>query len=189
MPSPFKNLSLLLLGLVGLHPGLAVAQTNDAGVLCIDGIAGESERPTDVGCVDVLSWSWGQSSPVSGIPPSGGIPSVQDFVFSKSVDTASEDFFRLLVTGTLIKGVVKYRQYADCGTSCQATEPYLSINFRDVVVSSNSIAGSSGSEPFESVSLNFVDVSYCYRPTLKGVLGTAQCFAFSRDGDVSIPPF
>ena len=53
----------------------------------------------------------------------------------------------------------------------------------------STIAGSSGSEPFESVVLAFVDVSYCYRPTVKGALGTAQCFAFSRDGNVSIPPF
>lgn len=189
MPNPLKNLTLLLLGLVGFHPGLAMAQTNDAGVLCIDDIEGESERPTDVGCVDVLAWSWGQSSSVSGVPPSGGIPSVQDFSFTKSVDTASEDFFRLLVTGTSMKGVVRYRQYADCGTSCQATEPYLSINFRDVAVSSNSIGGSSGGEPAENVSLYFVDVSYCYRPTVNGALGAAQCFAFSRDGDVSIPPF
>ncbi len=188
MPGPFKNLSLLLLSLLGLYPALAAAQSNDAGVLCSE-VIGESERPTDIGCIDVLSWSWGQSTPIVGFPPSTGNPNIQEFTFTKRVDAASEDFFRMVVTGTPFKGVVEYRQYADCGTSCLASEPYLTINFRDVFVSSHSSGGSSGGAPTDAVSLYFVDMSYCYRQTVNGALGTPQCLAFTRDGNTSIPPF
>ena len=188
MVRPIKNVWMVLLGLLGLHMAPVTAQSGDAGVLCSE-IQGESERPTDIGCVDVLAWSWGQSNSITGIPPSAGSPSFQDFSFTKLVDAGSEDFFRMLVTGSPFKGIVKYRQYRDCGTSCQATEPYLTLNFRDVVISSHSSSGSSGGVPAESVTLHFVDASYCYRPTVNGALDTPQCFAFSRDGNVSIPPF
>lgn len=188
MSGRIKNLSLSLLGLLGLSPGLVAAQSNDVGVLCSE-IQGESERPTDVGCIDVLSWSWGQNNSVTGIPPIPQTPTTQAFNFSKAIDSSSDDFLQGIITGSPIKGIVEYRQYRDCGTSCQATEPYLTINFRDVVIVSNSASGSNGSSPFESVTLDFGDVSYCYRPTIKGVLSTPQCFAYSRDGNVSIPPF
>lgn len=188
MAGAIKNLSLFLLGLVGLFPGLLAAQSTDVGVLCSE-IQGESDRPTDVGCIDVLSWSWGQSTSTTGVPPIPGTPLTQAFVFNKTIDSSSEDFLQRVITGSPIKGIVEYRQYRDCGTSCQATEPYLTINFSDVVIASNSAGGSSGSSPNESVVLEFGDVSYCYRPTQKGVLGAPQCFAYSRDGNVSIPPF
>jgi len=194
MTPSIKSLGLFLLGLLGLHLGPVSAQTSEAGVLCSE-IEGESNRPGSIGCIDVLAWSWGQSVPINigggGGQPTVGNPSIQDFNFIKTIDTSSEDFFRMLVTGTPFKGIVEYRQYRDCGTACQAPEPYLTINFRDVFVTSNSSSGSNGGGlPNESASLAFVDVSYCYRPTIKdGTLGSPQCFAFSRATNTPIPPF
>jgi type VI protein secretion system component Hcp len=193
MTPSIKSLGLFLLGLLGLHLGPVSAQTSEAGVLCSE-IEGESERPDSTGCIDVLAWSWGQSAPVSlvggGGGPTVGVASIDDFTFTKTIDSSSEDFFRMLVTGTPFKGIVEYRQYGDCGTACQAPEPYLTINFRDVFVTSNSSSGSSGGSPNESVSLAFVEVSYCYRPTIKdSTLGSPQCFAFSRATNAQIPPF
>lgn len=189
----FENLGLLLLGLLGLYSGPVSAQSNDAGVLCSE-IEGGSVRPGDVGCIDVMAWSWGQSVPIAigggGGTPTVGNPSLQDFSFTKSVDASSENFFGRLVTGTPFKGVVEYKQYQDCGTSCQAPEPYLTINFRDVWISSFSHGGSSGSQPAENLSLSYVEVSYCYRPILKDTtLGSPQCFAFSRETNQPIAPF
>lgn len=191
MSQLFKNLGLLLLGLLGLHLSPVTAQANGAGLLCVDGVTGESLRKSDLGCIDVMAWSWGKSMPVSFDVGSGGgagKANFQDFNFTKLVDSSSEDFFRLLVTGSLIKGI-DYRQYLDCG-ACDATAPYLTIKFRDALMTSQSTAGSSGDRPMESLSLAFSQVSYCYRPVgPEGDLGEAQCFAWDVVRNESTPPF
>lgn len=189
MAQSIRNIGLLLLGMLGLQLGSVTAHANDAGVLC-SSIVGESERPGSIGCIDVLAWSWGQSNAFTfdGLSPPGP-PSLQDFSFTKFIDASSEDFFRMVVTGSFLKGTVEYRQYRDCGTACLAAEPYITIRFRDVLFTSQSVGGSSGDRPAENVSLVFGEVSYCYRPTIKDSLGTAQCFAFSRHLNAPIPPF
>ena len=192
MSQLFRNLGLLLLGLLGMHLSTVTAHASGAGLLCVEGVAGESLRKGDVGCIDVMAWSWGKSIPVSidvGGGGSTGKATFQDFNFTKFVDSSSEDFFRLLVTGSLIKGV-EYRQYLDCG-ACDATAPYLTIKFRDSLMTSQSSAGSSGDRPVESLSLTFSQVSYCYRPvSSEGNLGEPQCFAWDvAKNEIINPPF
>lgn len=191
MSQSIKNLGLLLLGLLGLHLSPVTAHASGAGLLCVEGVAGESLRKGDVGCIDLMAWSWGKSMSVSFDAGGGGIAgkaSFQDFSFSKFVDSSSEDFFRLLVTGSLIKGI-EYRQYLDCGV-CDATVPYLTIKFRDSFMSSQSSAGSSGDRPVENLSLTFSQASYCYRPvSSEGSLGVPQCFAWDVARNESTAPF
>lgn len=193
MARPLNSIWLFLLGMLGLHLAPVTAQASDAAVLCSPELPGESTRAGDVGCVDVLSWGWGQSRPVSlggGGPPAVGVASLQSFSFTKFTDSSSEDMFRLTVTSVPIKGVVEYRQYRDCGVSCQAPEPYLTINFREVWFESLQTSSSGTDRPLESASFNFADVSFCYRPTLQdGSLDTAQCFAYSKNTNAPIAPF
>jgi type VI secretion system secreted protein Hcp len=188
-----RNGFVLLLGALGLHSSPAMAQATTDGVLCFTEFDGESTRPDSPGCIDVLSWSWGVGVGVDpgggGNPPQVSAPSFSEITFSKSVDAASEDLVRFLVTGMPVKGIVNYREFRDCGASCPTDEPYLTINFRDVFVTSSSQSGSEGSSAFESISLFYGDISYCYRPVLKDGQGPVQCFAFSRGSNKEIPPF
>ncbi len=193
MTRPLRGFWVFLLGLLGWQAGSVTAQANDAGVLCHPELQGESTRAADVGCIDVLSWSWGASSPASfpvGGPPSAGNPNVQAFSFTKPGDSSSEDLFRTLVTGLQLKGVVEYRQYRDCGVSCQAAEPYLTIRFRTAYIESFQTGTPGASAPIENVSLAAQEISYCYRPTLEsGDLDTAQCFAYNVSTQAPVTPF
>ena len=189
MSQLIRNLGLLLLGLLGLHLSPVTAQASGAGLLCVDDVMGESTRISDVGCIDVMSWSWGKSVAVnfgSGAGATVSPANFQDFAFTKFVDSSSEDFFRLLVTGSLIKGV-EYRQYVACGT-CDA--PYLTIKFRDALMTSQSSSGSGGDRPVENLSLAFSQISYCYRSvSSEGVPGKEECFAWDAAKNVSTTPF
>ncbi len=183
-----KLLFLFVLGLWALLCPVT-AQTSTGGVLCSE-IQGESTAPGSAGCVDVLSWSWGASVGFQfGDPPNLGQPALQAFVFNKPVDSGSEDFFRLLVTGTPLKETVSYQEFRPCGENCSITEPFLRISMRDVWVTSFSTSGGVNGIPAESITLEFAEISYCYRPVSKGDLGPEQCFAFDRRTNEPITPF
>ena len=182
MARPVKSLWLFLLSLLGLHGGAAFA---NSGVICIGDAPGESTRVA--GCIDVLAWSWGASSSYS---IGGGSTNLQDFSMTKFTDSASDDLLRLLVTRTTIKGTVAYNEYKDdCGSGCLSPDPYVTIHLDTVQVSSLSVGNSAGAGPMtENVTLQFDAFSYCYRPTVGGVLGSAQCTAWSKTSG-SISPF
>ena len=189
MASSVRNLSLFILGLLGIYSGPVTAQSSTEAVLCSE-IQGESTVPGSAGCVDVLSWSWGTAVGFQfGTPPTIGQPNLQAFVFNKLVDSGSEDFLRLLVTGTPIKGTVTYQEFRPCGADCSVTEPFLRVSMRDVWVTSFSTSGSANGIPAESITLEFAEISYCYRPVSKGDLGPEQCIAFDRRTNQTIPPF
>jgi type VI secretion system secreted protein Hcp len=182
MARPIKSVWLFLLSLLGLHGGSAFATS---GVLCIGEAQGESTR--QAGCIDVLAWSWGGSASY-GI--GGGQTNLQDISLTKYVDTASEDLLRLLVTRATIKGIVAYSEYKDdCGAGCLSTDPYLTVHFNAAQVTSFSTGNSSGGGvATENISMQFQQISYCYRPTVAGVLGTAQCTAYDKTNG-TIAPF
>jgi type VI secretion system secreted protein Hcp len=182
MARPVKNLWLFLLSLLGLQGGAAFATS---GVLCIVEAQGESTR--QAGCIDVLAWSWGASA-TYGV--GGGSTNYQDISLTKYTDTASEDLLRLIVTRQTIKGVVAYSEYKDdCGAGCLSPDPYLTIHFNEAQLTSFSTGNSSGGGvATENISMQFQEVSYCYRPTVGGVLGTAQCTAFNKTTGI-ISPF
>jgi type VI protein secretion system component Hcp len=170
MARPIKSVWLFLLGLLGLHGGAAFAAT---GVLCIGNVTGESTR--DAGCIDVLAWSWGISSSGGQNPPN-----MQDVNFTKVIDSSSDDLYGLLVTKTPVKGV--YSEYRDdCGSGCLSPDAYLTVTFSDATVSSFSTGNSSGAgAATESVTLSPDAVTYCYRPTVKGLLTPPQCYGYSK---------
>lgn len=186
MVQPIRNLGILLLGLLGLHLSPEAVQANNSGVLCVNGVQGETEslRKEDAGCIDVLSWSWGTSNTLDsgsiGGGGSAGKAIFQDFTFVKSIDVSSEDLFRLVATGAPVSGAeygVEYREYGDC-QACQSA-PYLTIRFQDAFFSSQSTGGSVGGRPTESVSLIYSTVDYCYRKTrTDGTLDPAQCYGW-----------
>lgn len=187
MPLTINKIWMLLLGALGMHASPALAQATTEGVICSPQLTGESTRPGSEGCIDVLAWSWGASS--SGDQGGGGpsLPNFQDFSFTKKVDTASEDFLRLLVTASPIKEA-SFSQYSDCA-SCESDDPILAISFRDVRTTSAS-TGAASAIPTENISIAYNQISYCYRPTTKGgSLGPAECFAYDLEQGVSITPF
>ena len=68
--------------------------------LKIDGIQGESTDPKHNDEIMVLSWSWSETQAVAAAPPGGtGKVSMQDFHFSKAVDTASPKLMLACATG------------------------------------------------------------------------------------------
>ncbi|MGA7296501.1 MAG: type VI secretion system tube protein Hcp [Rhodanobacteraceae bacterium] len=186
MARPAKGFWFFLLGLLGMSGGAAHA--GSTGVLCNSDIQGESEVPGATGCIDVLAWSWGLSS---GGGSGGGtsLPSLQDISLTKYVDSSSEDLMRLVATQTPIKGVVEFNEYVDCASGCPSGI-YLSIHMKGVTVSSQSSGGTpSDSRHTENITLSFDEISYCYSPTVKGALGTPQCYAYSRQSNSTIPQF
>lgn len=182
MARPLNGVWLFLLSLFGLHAGSASA---NSGVICIPGTTGESTR--EVGCSDVLAWSWGASA---SFGPSSAT-NLQDVSLTKYIDTASNSLLQLLVTRTTVKGgPVTYDEYKDdCAGGCVSPAPYLTIHLNVVQVSSLSTGNSSGGgAATENITLQFDAFSYCYRPTVNGVLGTAQCTAWSKTSG-PISPF
>ncbi len=166
-----KGAWLCLLGLLGLHGGSALAAS---GVICLDQVTGESARTA--GCVDVLAWSWGAINS-GGTSPQVG---VQDFSFTKPSDSASDDLFGLLVTSTMIKGAT-FSEYEDsCGSGCSA-DPYLTIKFNNVNVSSFQTGNSAGAgRATDNATLSFGSATYCYAPTVNNVVGTPQCQTYTK---------
>ncbi len=191
MAKPVKRFWAYLLGLLGLYASAASAQS---GFLCNPNIVGGNDSKENAGCIDVLSWSWGAATSITGFsgmgPRSASAPSLQNFTMTKQADEASEDLFRHVATGQPVAGVVEYREYPVCTPSCPASEPFLKIRMSNVLLSSFSVGGTQGDQPFESVTLDFEAISYCQRPVGEGgVLGAEQCFAFSRATNKSITPF
>lgn len=181
MTRPVKMFWSFLLGLLGMQAGSAFAAIN--GVLCNPAIKGESQLAVAPGCIDVLAWSWGLSTPyvVAGGSGTQGKPNFQDISFTKYIDSASASLIKFAAGGGPISGTVDYDEYQTCAAGCQATVPYLSIHLHGAVVTSLSSGGSSGDgRHTENISLAYSEISYCYRPTdSQGTLGTALCFAYS----------
>jgi type VI protein secretion system component Hcp len=110
---------------------------------------------------------------------------------TKYTDTASKDLLRLIVTRQTMKGIVAYSEYKDdCGGGCLSTDPYLTIHFNGAQLTSFSTGNASGGGvATENISMQFAAMSYCYRPTVNGTLGTAQCTAFDKITGLVIAPF
>lgn len=132
----------------------------------LDGFTGDSRAKGMEGQMEIYSFSWGASNPVSaassgGAASSAGRVSVSSFNIMKKLDTASALLFQSCCTGKQIaKGTVTMRKAG--GEAGQAA--FLTYEFTNLFVESIQWSGSSGGDdtPTESVSLHFdkVDITY-----------------------------
>ena len=131
--------------------------------LKLDGISGESKDSKHKGEIDVLSFSFGETqSGSSGSGGGGGAGKVQmsDFSFTARTTKASPQLFLHCAQGKHIKQAILTVRKA--GASQQE---YLIIKLNDVLVSAYALGSAEGgSEPQDAFSLNFVKLSYDYKP-------------------------
>jgi type VI secretion system secreted protein Hcp len=129
--------------------------------LKVDGIPGESRDSKHKDEIDVLSWSWGMSSP----PPSGGgggggagKVSIQDLSIGKRIDAATPKLMLSCASGQHIKSALFTARRGGSRTA-----EYLKIKMEDVLVTSVAVGDAgSGSDEVETVTLNFRRVGVDY---------------------------
>ena len=116
--------------------------------------------------IDIFSFSWGASNPVSIGTGSGGMSggkvSISSFNVMKKTDKASPKLFLKACTGEHIKNVtLSLRKQTGAG----GQDVYLSYKFEEVYVESIQWSGSTGGDdtPTESVSFAFGKVTVEYK--------------------------
>jgi type VI secretion system secreted protein Hcp len=131
--------------------------------LKLDGISGESKDSKHKGEIDVLSFSFAETqSGSSGSAGGGGAGKVQmsDFSFTARTTKASPQLFLHCAQGKHIKQAILTVRKA--GGSQQE---YLIIKLNDVLVSAYALGSGEGENgPHDAFSLNFVKLSYDYKP-------------------------
>jgi type VI secretion system secreted protein Hcp len=131
--------------------------------LKLDGISGESKDSKHKGEIEVLSFTFGETqSRPSHVGGGGGAGKVQmsDFSFTARTTKASPQLFLSCAQGKHLKEAILTVRKA--GGSQQE---YLIIKLNDVLVSAYALGSGEGeSEPHDAFSLNFVKLSYDYRP-------------------------
>ena len=145
--------------LVAIVSALAFAGSLQAAsdyLLEIDGIKGESKDEVHKDSIEIMSWSWGASNPISmsGGGAGTGKVSFQDFHFTAKGGKASPQLMLACATG---KHIAKATLHVRKSGGDRPVE-YYKITLSDVFVSSFQQAGSSGgtsSEPNDAVQLFF----------------------------------
>ena len=131
--------------------------------LKLDGISGESKDSKHKGEIEVLSFTFGETqSGSSHVGSGGGAGKVQmsDFSFTARTTKASPQLFLSCAQGKHLKEAILTVRKA--GGSQQE---YLIIKLNDVLVSAYALGSGEGeSEPHDAFSLNFVKLSYDYKP-------------------------
>ncbi len=129
-------------------------------------IEGESTAKSLEKKIEIFSFSWGASAPVSIGPGSSGISasrvSISSFNVMKKTDVASPKLFKACCTGDHInKMTVSMRKQTGAG----GQEVFLIYTFDEVMVESIQWSGSSGGDdtPSESVSFAFGKVTVEYK--------------------------
>jgi type VI secretion system secreted protein Hcp len=120
--------------------------------LKLNGINGESKDATHRNEIDVLAWSWGESSGTA-LTKKGLVPNacIQDISLTKYIDNASPDLIMKTVTGQLI-GDAKLTVRKAGTTPLE----YLVITMSNVTATSYSTGGSGGEDRLtENVTLHF----------------------------------
>jgi type VI secretion system secreted protein Hcp len=148
--------------------------------LKLDGIKGESTDARHRDEIVVDSWSWGvaASLPASGGGASVSKPTFSDLSFTHRVDRASPLLWRACATGRGIKEAVLSVTRAG-----SATQDYLTIRLRNVVVTAVALADAAGDSapPLETVSMAFGSLRYGYRAQrTNGALEPALEFSHDR---------
>ncbi len=133
----------------------------------VAGIPGESTAKGFEKKIDIFSFSWGASSPVTVGSGSGGMSaskvSISSFNVMKKTDAASPLLFEACCTGQHIKSLLITMRKQ--GGTASGQLPFLTYKFDEVMVESVQWSGSSGGDdtPTESVSLAFAKVTVEYK--------------------------
>jgi len=132
----------------------------------IDGIDGESTDDKHKDWIEVLSFDWGVSQPVSVGSATGGRTAgradFQDFGITKLVDKASPNLALYCASGKHISKVV-----VELCLAAEEKHPFMKFTLEDVVVSSVSPGGAAEAvepRPTESVTFNYGKIEWEYTP-------------------------
>lgn len=142
----------------------------------MEGIEGEATAKGFEKKIEIFSFSWGASAPVTIGSGSTGISaskvSLSSFNIMKKSDIASSKLFKACCLGDHIpKVTVSMRKQTGTG----GQDVFLKYVFEEALVESVQWSGSSGGDdtPTESVSLAFAKVTVEYKPqNPDGTLGT-----------------
>lgn len=123
-------------------------------------IKGESLDSKHKGEIEVLSWSWGLSNPVSlaGSGAGQGKAHFHDLSFTHKIDKASPALMQACATGVHLKEATITHRKAGKGQ-----QEFLVIKMNDVIVTALGDADTSD-ESTETVSLAFAKIDVEYRP-------------------------
>ncbi len=123
-------------------------------------IKGESIDSKHKGEIEVLSWSWGVSNPVSlaGSGAGAGKAHFHDLSFTHKIDKASPALMQACATGVHLKEATITHRKAGKGQ-----QEFLVIKMNDVIVTALADADSDDSST-ETVSLAFAKINVEYKP-------------------------
>lgn len=162
-----KILFLLLL----FVPGVSFAAIS--AYLEIEGVNGESQAENYKDQIDVLSWEWGSST-------SGRSTCLEDVSITKNIDLSSPTLLMDQVQGT----VYPTATLSVVSTNAEGSREFISIEFRNVFMTSISTGGSSGSEPLtEKATFIFEEALYKYTPEDSGGSGVSSVEATVYPGN------
>lgn len=132
--------------------------------LKVDDVKGESQDAKHKGEIDVLSWSWGETTTSPGATPSRvGAGSGRIYFtganFTTFANKASTAFFQACATGKHFKQAILTGRKAG-----KAQQDYYKVIFTDVVVSSYQTGGSTQSNalPMDQFTFTFGKVELWY---------------------------
>lgn len=144
----------------------------------LDKIDGEAQDDKMKGKIDILAWSWGMSQSGSTHMGSGsgaGKVNVQDISVTKWVDIASPVLMQKCTLGDHIES-----GKLTCRKAGGSQLDYVTIEFKDCIVTSVSTGGSGGEDRLtENVTLNFGQYKVVYTEQTKdGGKGKQPEFAY-----------
>ena len=130
---------------------------------CGDKIKGESTQDGYKDKIELLSYSHGVAQQITGDPSNqkrtSGKPNHQDFTVTKYVDLSSCNLIHYCNSATVIPTVKIIIAQNEDGK----TNPILTYELSNSLVSSVSVGGGGGGKPTETVTLNYSKISWTYK--------------------------
>jgi type VI secretion system secreted protein Hcp len=124
--------------------------------------------------ITLLSYSHGVAQPITGDPGNqkrtSGRPVHQDITVTKLMDLSScvlVDYCNQAKPIAELKLIVGQE-------NAGVLNPYLTMDAKDLVVSSHSTGGGGGGVPQETVTFNYASISWTYKPQNKSVTTAGQ---------------
>lgn len=152
------KIGLLSAGALALALGFS-APAWSAGYLKIGDIKGEATASPSKGeQIDVLSWSWGETSAAPSTGLATGKRMHKPFVITKQLDKSSPMLQQAAANGTIFDHVDLVLAKPGAGR-----QEYMKYELKNVMISSYQTGGSSGGQvPTETISLNYEEIKQTY---------------------------